>query len=369
MKAAEAETLVILMIEDSEGVAAASQIAALDGVDGLFVGPADLADSFGKTGDTTSWHVLDAVTQVHAAAHERGRAVLSIASDTASAHSQFAAGSDLVVYNIQAALGTLFRELVGVRYFESSPAAPEPLVFLPGMLGDARLYESVAAKLVGSASPHFGRIDLDDSVPNMAESVLAVAPPHFALVGHSLGGIVALEIVRRAPERVSRLAPLNSSGRPPSEEQLEEWKSLRERAEAGEFVTVIREFSRVNLPPGTSADLMDLSDEMGRALGVAGLLRQLAAQGTRPDNRPSLAQITVPTLVVSGALDQVCPPALQSELAAAIPGAVHEILDGVGHMSPIEAPGRVGTLLLDWLVATRCAAWTRGTGGASEPLV
>ena len=113
------------------------------------------------------------------------------------------------------------RRLDGFARRPSAP--PAPLVLLPGMLGSARVFADVVADPRTTISCRPLRIDLDETVTDAAESVLAAAPPRFALAGHSLGGIVALEVWRRAPQRVTRLALLNSSARPPSDDQLDAW--------------------------------------------------------------------------------------------------------------------------------------------------
>jgi pimeloyl-ACP methyl ester carboxylesterase len=233
---------------------------------------------------------------------------------------------------------------------EISPGA-EPLVVLPGMLGDADVWADAAALLAEDRSVQVGRIDLDDSVAGAAASVLATAPPRFALAGHSLGGIVAFEIVRQAPSRVSRLALLNTSARPGSEEQQAAWSRLRQRVEDGDFPAIAQEMARATLPDHRHADaeLVARGERSAAVVGATGLLRQLAAQATRPDSRPELSSIRVPTVVVTGADDQISPAELQEELAAAIPGAVHQTLKGVGHMAPIEAPAAVAEVLATWL--------------------
>jgi pimeloyl-ACP methyl ester carboxylesterase len=88
---------------------------------------------------------------------------------------------------------------------------------------------------------------------------------------------------------------------------------------------------------------------MAAAVGPRGLVRQLSAQATRPDSRPSLAAIQARTLVLTGADDAVCPPALQEELAAGIPGARHVTIEGAGHMAALEDPGAVAAALEEWL--------------------
>jgi pimeloyl-ACP methyl ester carboxylesterase len=185
----------------------------------------------------------------------------------------------------------------------------------------------------------------------MAAGVLVTAPERFALAAHSLGAIVALEVVRQAPGRVTRLALLNASARPASEAQLASWSAMRERVEAGDFEGVVRDFAPANLPEARRDDarLVARIEAMAGAVGPRGLLRQLSAQATRPDSRPSLAGIRAPTLVVTGAEDAVCPPGLQEELAAGIPGARHVTIDGAGHMAALEDPAAVAAALEEWL--------------------
>ena len=241
---------------------------------------------------------------------------------------------------------------------DASPGSPatraprrEQLVLLPGMFGDATLWDDVAPRLVDHAATRIGRIDLDDSIGEMAESVLAAGPEKFAVAGHSLGGIVALEVVRQAPHRVTRLALLNASARPPSEAQLASWSKARERIAAGEYDEVARELAREALPDDQGADpaVAERVLGMARGFGAEALSRQLAAQAARPDSRPSLGDISVPTLVLSGANDDVCPVPLQEEAAAGIPSAEHVTVAESGHMAPLESPEAVAGHLIAWL--------------------
>lgn len=355
LEASRRALLVFAMIEDPAGVAAARAIAELPGIDGLLVGPVDLASALGIPGRTQDASVQAAIRQVHADARRAGASVVSIAGDARAARAQLAAGSDVVIYNLQATVATLLAGLAAIRPGGAGSsgavaAAREPLVLLPGMLGDDSTWAEVAALLGDQAAPRACRIDLDDSVPEMARSVLAAAPERFALAGHSLGGIVALEVLRQAPHRVTLLALCNTSGRPPSDEQLTAWARLRERVEAGEFLTAASEVAVTNLPEHRrgDAELVERCERMARSVGADGLLRQLAAQATRPDSLPFLADIAVPTLVLSGAVDQISPPALQQELAAGIDGAERVMVPGAGHMAPLEDPAAVAAHLAAW---------------------
>ncbi len=224
------------------------------------------------------------------------------------------------------------------------------LVLLSGMLGDHTLWDAVSGELADVADPCPLRIDRDDTIAAMAASVLREAPPHFALAGHSLGGIVALEVLRQAPERVTRLALLNTSAWPATPAQLEAWSAMTNRTDAGEFGDVAAELARLTLPERHRGDeRVARNTMMAETVGADGFLRQLAAQASRPDARPLLNLIHVPTLVVAGALDHVCPPARQEELAAGIPTARLVVLDDAGHMSPLESPRAVAQALHLWL--------------------
>ncbi|HEX2902504.1 MAG TPA: alpha/beta hydrolase [Jatrophihabitans sp.] len=224
-----------------------------------------------------------------------------------------------------------------------------PLVLLSGMLGDHTLWAQVAPLLNECCVPCPIRIDLDDSVTELAASVLAQAPPRFWLAGHSLGGIVALEVQRQAPGRVAGLALIAASARGPSLEQLRFWDELAERVRAGGFDRVADELADATLPPGASAVLRTANRVMADGVGPAGLLRQLAAQATRVDRLNSLAALDIPVLVVGGELDQTCPLPRQREIAASCPTATLIELAGAAHMLPLEAPEALASALRGWL--------------------
>jgi pimeloyl-ACP methyl ester carboxylesterase len=270
-----------------------------------------------------------------------------LVSSPDAARAAFSSGARLVVYDVPAMLDGVLAGLAAGRPEPAAPPGREPLVLLSGMLGDASLWDGVAAELGDTVLPWPARIDLDDSVPEMALSVLAEAPPRFALAGHSLGGIVALEVQRRAPERVTRLALLNTSARGPSDAQQRAWAENHRRTEAGEFGRVADELAEATLGPAHRG-LVARNRRMADTVGAQGLLRQLAAQATRPDSRDRLAAVDVPVLVVSGEQDAICPPALQEEIAGLCPRVTLATVPGVGHMAPLEDPAAVADLLRAW---------------------
>ena len=360
-------SVVFAMIEDPLGLAAAAGIAAVEGIDGLMFGPADFATELGVLGTPDDPRVTAAATAVRAHAIGAGIAPVSIVGSPAAARSAFSAGDSVVLYNVAHALGGLFTQLASARpepafdrsgatagpFTMTSPPDREPLVLLPGMLGDGSVWHAVAAELSDIAVPQFGRIDLDDSVGEMAASVLAVAPARFALAGHSLGAIVALEIARQAPERLTRLALVNASGRSPSDIQQESWAITEARIEQGEFADVASELARRTLPAARRQDpeLLGANERMAAHVGEAGLRRQLRAQQTRASYVDGLGSIDVPVLVVSAALDEICPPHLQEEIATHCPRARLVTLSDAGHMSPLERPVALAGYLREWLTS------------------
>ncbi len=265
-----------------------------------------------------------------------------------AARTAFASGADLVLYDLPAMLG---RVLASLEEGRRPRTGREPLVLLSGMLGDASLWDGVAAQLGDLVLPCPARTDLDDSVVEMASSVLAEAPSRFALAGHSLGAIVALEIMRQAPERVSRLILVSASARAPVEAQQRAWARWRQRALDGEFDQVAAELALATLGPSgrDRPAVVDANLRMAHTVGVAGFLRQLSAQSTRPDRRADLAAITVPVLVVSGELDEICPPARQRELLEYCPGAELFSIEGGGHMLPLDSAHALAEHLRRWL--------------------
>jgi hypothetical protein len=237
------ETVVIVQIEDTEAVPRSPEILAVDGVDGVLIGATDLSISLGHSGAADHPEVIAAIGAIAEAAQRAGVSVAAVVASAADAKAACARGVSAAVFVSTLLIRDALRAAVAPNPAGAAVAPDpaggttgvEPLVLLPGMLGTAALWEEVAPALLGAARPQFGRIDLDNSIEEMAESALATAPERFALAAHSLGAIVALAVVRRAPHRVTRLALLNASARPPSPAQLEGWRALEVRIDAGDF--------------------------------------------------------------------------------------------------------------------------------------
>jgi pimeloyl-ACP methyl ester carboxylesterase len=225
------------------------------------------------------------------------------------------------------------------------------ILLLPGMLSDARLWQHQAAALAELAYVTVADLSHADSIGEMASKVLDQAPgEQFALAGLSLGGYVAFEIMRQAPQRVLGLALLDTSAHADSVEAKQGRQALMGKAEH-DFAAVIAGLLPKLLHKHhlTDASLVQVITAMANSLGPAAFMRQQGAMLGRIDSRPGLAQISCPTLVVCGREDAITPLAMHQELAAAISGAQLTVLDDCGHLSSLEQPERVTQALTLWL--------------------
>lgn len=226
-----------------------------------------------------------------------------------------------------------------------------PLVLVPGLGSDEAVWRPVIERLAVVAACSIAETRLDDSIAAIAARVLASAPARFALAGISMGGYVALEIMRQAPERVTRLALFDTSARPDGAEQT----AGRLAAIAALDRAPMEALSRHSLPTLVAADaapaVKDAVVAMGVRVGRAAYERQQRANIARPDSRPHLAAIAVPTMIAVGELDVLTPPHLAEELRDGINDATLHVIAGAGHLPPIEKPDETAALLRAWLTA------------------
>lgn len=230
-------------------------------------------------------------------------------------------------------------------------ARKTPLVLLPGLLCDAALWHGQVAGLADVADSWVADLTRDDSFVTMARRVLQAAPAKFALAGLSMGGYCAFEVMRQAPERVLRLALLDTGARADTPEQTSRRRGLIELAEKGEFKGVTPRLLPLLVHPDRlkEKDLVGEVMAMAERIGKDAFLRQQRAIMGRVDSRPSLANIKCPTLVLCGRHDLLTPPALAEEIAAGIPGARLDLIDHCGHLSTMERPEAVTAELRQWL--------------------
>ena len=226
------------------------------------------------------------------------------------------------------------------------------LVLVPGLLCDAALWRGQVEDLADIAQPWVADVTRDDSMTAMARRVLAEAPAgRFALAGLSMGGYIAQAIMREAPERVERLALLDTSARADTPEQTARRLGLMELAEKGEFHGVTPQLLPLFIHPDRVSDrpLTEAVMAMTERVGKDAFLRQQRAIIGRPDNRPNLPKIACRALVLCGRQDQMTPLAWSEEIAALIPGARLEIIEDCGHLTTMERPWETSVALRQWL--------------------
>ena len=230
---------------------------------------------------------------------------------------------------------------------------PQPILLIPGLTATPRFYEPLVPALWGFGPVTVANHTLDDSMAAIARRILASAPPRFALAGHSMGGYIALELMRQAGERVTKLALLDTAARADTPEQTERRRQQIAIAAGGKMQAVV-DLQFPNLVhPSRRADqaLRRACDLMAEETGPGAFVRQQTAIIGRPDSRPSLGAIRCPTLVLVGEQDAVTPLDRSQEMAAAIPGARLVVVPDCGHMCVLEQPARVAAELAAWLDA------------------
>ena len=220
-----------------------------------------------------------------------------------------------------------------------------PLILLPGTLCDDRLWSAQLSGLSAIAQPQVVDIGFADNMTTLATRILESLPSRFALAGFSFGGILAFELWRQAPQRITHLALIDTNARPDG--QANQRDAQRQLARSMGVGPYVRDHLLPGyLYPGQKNPLIEYTIvAMAQACGLAVFERQTRAVQHRKDSRDDLHSISVPTLVTAGAEDQLCPPALQWEMADQIPDARCELLPQCGHFSPLEKPERINPLL------------------------
>ncbi len=226
------------------------------------------------------------------------------------------------------------------------------VLLLPGLLNDVRLWQYQISALSEVAHATVADLTAADSIPALASAALTQAPAErFVLAGLSMGGYVALEIMRQAPERVVGLALLDTSARPDSPEATENRKKLIQLA-GRDFPAVLDTLLPKLVHPShlTDTSIVTTIRAMAESVGKDAFSRQQRAIIGRIDSRPFLPQIKCPTLVLCGREDVITPIEVHQELVTAIPNSSLTIIEECGHLSTLDKPRHVAEALKQWLL-------------------
>lgn len=228
---------------------------------------------------------------------------------------------------------------------------PTPLVLLPGVMCDAGLWQRMLPELEQLGPLIYGDLSQGRSITEMADAVLAACPPRFTLVGFSMGGYVAREILRRVPQRVQSLVLIATSSAADSEAMAEFKQAVAENLQraSGTFHGIGQRAIAQSLSRDHQSDpqlqqaILDMSVRLGRET----FIRQLRMP--RSSDTDLLSAIRCPTLVIAAADDRMRTLEESRQLAAAIPASRLEVVENSGHMLPLEQPCALLMLLRDWL--------------------
>lgn len=227
----------------------------------------------------------------------------------------------------------------------------EPLVLLPGMMCDARLYGPQIAELSSEMAVMVAPVTLGERIEEIASGLLDLLPARFALAGVSMGGVVAMELLRRAPDRVTRIALISTNPLAETPAVAANREPQMVKVRSGRLAEVMREEMPVgSLAPGPQrGDVLDLVMDMADVLGPEIYIRQSRAMQRRRDQQAVLRKCRAPALVLCGEHDEICPVKRHRFMAELIPYAKLVVLENAGHLPPLEDPTATTSALRDWM--------------------
>lgn len=227
----------------------------------------------------------------------------------------------------------------------------EPLLLLPGMMCDARVFLPQIVALSRGRAVQVGNTTDGDAVEDIAAQVLDTAPPRFALAGHGMGGIVAMEILRVAPERVTRLALIDTNAQSETPLVAAAREAQIVKARAGRLEDAIRDGVKAgDLAPGPrNAGVLKLLMDMALQIGPEVYIRQCRLMQRRADQQKTLRMARLPVLVLCGRHDQITPVRRHEFIATLMSHARLEVIEDAGHFPSLESPEATTAHLRDWL--------------------
>lgn len=235
---------------------------------------------------------------------------------------------------------------------ERTGSAKTPLLLLPGTACDARVFAPLLQAL-GDVDAIIGDMSGANTMPDLARKILSMAPPRFSLLGFSLGGMAALEMIAQQPERVERLCLVDTNPRPDPEANAAVRRAAVARARADGMDTFILDTWPKPVSPANAdnASLRQMICAMARSTAPDVLAGHAEVAIHRADSRPRLGDIKVPTLIIAGEHERVCPLEMHQDMADGIPGSDYQLIPNAGHFALLENPAAIATHVRRWLDA------------------
>lgn len=227
----------------------------------------------------------------------------------------------------------------------------EPLLLLPPQMSDTRVWAPVMAGLGVRRSVMVAPVHLGHRIEEIASEIITSGPPKFALCGMGFGGMVAMELYRRAPERITRIALMDTSPHADTPQDAAERETRIIKAKTGQMIAVVEDELRSGglAPVPQQGDILALALDMADHLGPAAYERQQRCLMRRRDQQATLRRIKCPAMVICGAGNQRHPVKRHQSMAEFIPYADLRVIEGAGHLGSLEQPEQIITTLGDWL--------------------
>ena len=227
----------------------------------------------------------------------------------------------------------------------------EPLLFIPGMMCDARLFQPQIEHFSRSHNVMIACTTEGERIEEIASSILLDSPQKFALVGLSMGGIIAMEILRRAPDRVTRVCLMDTNPLAETPQSAAAYEPMIVGIKSGRMMDMIRGFLKPEFlaPSPQRPAVLNVVQDMAESLGPEIFIKQIKALQRRRDQQAALRKAKMPALVICGAHDGLTPVKRHEFMAELIPYAKLAVVDAAGHLPTLEAPEEVNALLSEWL--------------------
>ncbi|MEM8775259.1 MAG: alpha/beta hydrolase [Pseudomonadota bacterium] len=227
----------------------------------------------------------------------------------------------------------------------------EPLVFLPGIMSDARLFGPQISTFSTETSVMFAPISSGETIEEIASGLLKQLPKCFAVAGHGMGGIVAMELLRRAPERVSRIALMDTTSLAETPQSAADYEPLIIKLKTGLLEIAASELIRAEhlAPTESRASILNLVAKMAENVGTSTIIQQIRALQRRCDYQVILRKCKVPALVMCGVHDTLMPVKRHEFMAGIIPNAQLALIQNAGHFPTLEASDAVSAALRSWM--------------------